>query len=259
MLNIDYIKEIVNSIAVANSVAEDDGSKVFANKKEVGRPKQSSKNSRNSRVRITESEVSIREIKENIEQLEEVKKLLVAFEKSQSKKLQTHTKEHKEFLNDVDEEDKKTIVQNITSIRRINSSLVMHDEITNKLELLAYNLGILKTTLLTRDFKTTRHVMKKLLTQDDTSIKNVIGHTQKFKEDVVSLRSEYNRLLGNAENALPNLESKTELSSKNAALERLETLHEKQKNILTMIAGEFSNVSKELLKNREYKDYLKGN
>ena len=259
MLNIDYIKEIVNSIAVANSVGENAESKVFADKKLDGNSKQSSKKNKNGSFRISESEVSIREIKENIEQLEEVKKLLVSFEKSQSKILQTHTKEHKEFLNNIEDEDKKTIVQNITSIRRINSSLVMHDEITNKLELLAYNLGILKTTMLTKDYKTSKHIMKKLLTQEDTSIKHVIGHTQKFKEDVVSLRSEYNRLLGNAENAIPNLESKAELSSKNAALERLESLHEKQKNILTMIAGEFSNVSKELLKSREYKEYLKGN
>lgn len=185
--------------------------------------------------------------------------MLVSFEKNQSKRLQTHTKEHKEFLRNIDDEDKKTIVQNISAIRRINSSLVMHDEITNKLELLAYNLGILKTTMLTKDYKTTRHVMKKLLTQEDTSIKSVIGNTQKFKEDVGSLRTEYNRLLSNAENAIPNLESKAELSSKNAALERLESLHEKQKNILTMIAGEFSNVSKELLKSREYKEYLRKN
>ncbi len=259
MLKIDYIKEIVNSIAIANSVAEDAESKVFTDKKLNSKSKSGSKNIRNGRLSNSESEISIREIKENIEQLEEVKKLLVAFEKSQSKKLQTHTKEHKEFLKNVDEEDKNTIVQNISSIRRINSSLVMHDEITNKLELLAYNLGILKTTMLTKDYKTSKHIMKKLLTQEDTSIKHVIGHTQKFKEDVVSLRSEYNRLLGNAESAIPDLESKTELSSKNAALERLESLHEKQKNILTMIAGEFANVSKELLKSREYKEFLKGN
>lgn len=259
MLKIDYIKEIVNSIAIANSVAEDAENTVNDDEKTDSKSIPSSKKSKKGRLSRSESEVSIRDIKENIEQLEEVKKLLISFEKNQNKILQTHTKEHREFLRNVDDVDKKTIVRNISAIRRINSSLVMHDEITNKLELLAYNLGILKTTMLTKDYKTTRHIMKKLLTQEDTSIKSVIGNTQKFKEDVGSLRTEYNRLLSNAENAIPNLESKTELSSKNAALERLEGLHEKQKNILTMIAGEFAGVSKELLKSKEYKEFLKGN
>ena len=98
MLKIDYIKEIVNSIAVANTVAEDAESTVNDGKKTDSKSTPSSKKSKKGRLSRSESEVSIREIKENIEQLEEVKKLLVSFEKNQSKRLQTHTKKHKKIL-----------------------------------------------------------------------------------------------------------------------------------------------------------------
>jgi len=202
-------------------------------------------------------EFSVRSIKESIEQLDKVKELLVAFEKSQRKEIQTHTKEHARFLDEIDYENRKEIVSGISAVRRINSSLVAHNEITEKLEMLAYNLGLMKTTILTKDFKTTRRMMRKMLSEEDLGIKGVITHTSRFKQDVERLRSEYEKLVEKASAAGRGVDNVAAFAGKNAAISRLEALHEKQKNILVMISNEFANVSKRLLSDKEYKKFLR--
>jgi hypothetical protein len=223
---LDYVKEIIESLELLKEKEEGD-------------------------------EISIRDIRENIEKLEEVKDLLVAFEKNQSKQLQTHTKEHKNFLQDVGDDEAREIISGITAVRSINSNLVAHNEITEKLELLAYNLGLLKSTILTKDFKTTKRMMKKLLSKDDFGIKGVISHTTVFKENVEMLKQEYDQLVSKAAGASKGVDSVAELVGKNAAIDRLQGLHEKQKAILVMISSEFAKVSKQLLRDKEYKKFLR--
>lgn len=209
-----------------------------------------------SSVIFEEKSISIRKIKDEAENLGKIKEILENFEKSQSKIFQQHTKEHIGFVKQLGREQRKVLNILFLNYKNKLTSLFEYHSINESIDILAYYLGLLKVTLLSKDYATSRRLINKFVAQDGINLSFLIDNVKEFEGQIKDFRLSYLTLISTISGYLE-LEEKANIQFKN--LTQLSQLNKKQKQLLHSIGTEFTKVSKQLLEDKGYREFLKRN
>ena len=197
---------------------------------------------------IVSKEKSVRQLKQEAENLTKVRDILEEFEKSQSKIFHQHTSEHIEFVKQLGKEQRNVLNNLFLTYRKQVTSLFEYQHINDCVDILAYYLGLLKVSIFSKDYKTSRRLMKKFT--DELKLSDLVDMVKEFQESIKYFKLSYLNVITTLSNYLK-LEQKADLQFKN--IKQLTDLNKKQKQILHQIGTEFTRVSKKLLKNKEYR------
>ena len=138
-------------------------------------------------------------------------------------------------------------------IRLTNSKLKEADDIKEKLEILCYHLSLLRTTALTKDYKTARKAVYKLFHDKVTSMGAVISDIEDFKKHIETIDIDLKTLLS----ANIPLDYKLNLEKEHKRhVARLRNTYSEHSNILKNIGSVFVTFSRQMLSDNEFKSFL---
>jgi len=179
---------------------------------------------------------SFSEIKNELENLEEINNLIDNFERNSIF--------HSEvFL-------KKAKNQHLAlKIKMLNSELKEKNEINERLHSLGYNLGLLRTLLVVKDDKVLKKIKENFLTNDYSSIPVIIKELNNFKDKVNEVENSYNALI-NEKYSSVDFKVKHEHHLEEH-LKNLDKVHKKQKKLLMSMGLMFSKLCKNILRRKK--------
>ncbi len=128
----------------------------------------------------------------------------------------------------------------------INSHLKEKDEISERLRALSYNLSILRSSVLTKDYRNTLKTINDFLKNDYSGVSVVIKELNDFKGKINELDNHYNLLMNYLPKAL-DYELTTEAKNKEH-INKLQSVQQKQKEIFVNITKLFVKLSKVSIK-----------
>ncbi|MBI2545939.1 hypothetical protein HYV81_02055 [Candidatus Woesearchaeota archaeon] len=138
-------------------------------------------------------------------------------------------------------------------IRLTNSRLKDADEIKEKLEILCYHLSLLRTTLLTKDYRTAKKAIHKLFRDELTSMGAVIADIETFKRHIDELDSDLLKLL----NANIGLDYKLLLEKEHKRhVARLNNVYVQHTTMVKSIGSLFMEITKHMLADADFKSFL---
>lgn len=138
-------------------------------------------------------------------------------------------------------------------IRLTNSKLKEADEIKEKLEILCYHLSLLRTTLLTKDYRTAKKAINKLFKDELTSMGVVLQDIDKFKGHIDELDADLLKLL----NANIGLDYKLLLEKEHKRhIARLNNVYSQHSTMVKSIGSLFLEITKQMLSDSEFKNFL---
>ena len=186
----------------------------------------------NDKERLIES---FSEIKNKLENLEEIDGLIDNFEKNSIF--------HSEFFL------KKAKNQNLAlKIKILNSELKEKNEINERLQSLGYNLGLLRTLLIVKDDKVFKKIKESFLTNDYSSIPVIIKELNDSKEKIDELENDYKALINQGYASIDfKVRHEHELDEH---LKSLNNIHKKQKQLLISMGLMFAKLVKDILKQK---------
>lgn len=178
--------------------------------------------------------INFKEIREELDNIKEVNKTVDNFQKFSD----LHDKK---FLKQVYPRD---IPLNATII---NSHLKEKSEISERLRDMFYNLSVLRSSILTKDKEKTLKMINNFLKNDYSGVSAITSELNDFKEKINSLENHYNLLM----NYMPKtLDNKIITEAKCIEhINKLHSIHKKQKELFVNIAGLFVKLSKTSLTN----------
>lgn len=181
---------------------------------------------------------SFSEIKNELEKLEEINDLIENFEKN--------SLFHSEvFL-------KKAKNQHLAlKIKLLNSELREKNEISERLQSLGYNLGLLRMLLVAKDDKVFKKIKESFLTNDYSSIPVIIKELNDFKGKISELENNYKALI-NERYASIDFKIRHEHHLEEH-LKNLNNVHKKQKQLLSSMGIMFVDLCKNVLKQKNLK------
>lgn len=190
---------------------------------------------------IPKTRMSIRDIKDSAENLNNPEKIINRLELS----LSQH-KENKELFNDF-------IKLQITLSELKEKSILMEN-----ISSFAYYLAVMKVTTISKDFKKTKHIISKFMKSKNTHLSALITHMHTFNSKINTFESQYktfNTLLSKDHK----LEDKLDISSdKNFKdIKQLKSISIKQKELMYNIGITFSDLMKQMMKDKEFKNHIK--
>jgi len=186
----------------------------------------------NDKERLIES---FSEIKNKLENLEEIDGLIDNFEKNSIF--------HSEFFL------KKAKNQNLAlKIKILNSELKEKNEINERLQSLGYNLGLLRTLLIVKDDKVFKKIKESFLINDYSSIPVIIKELNGFKDKINEAESSYKNLINEKYSSIDfKVRHEHELEEH---LKNLHEIHKKQKQLLISMGLMFAKLVKDILKQK---------
>lgn len=138
-------------------------------------------------------------------------------------------------------------------IRLTNSKLKDADEIKEKLEILCYHLSLLRTTLLTKDYRTAKKAIHKLFRDELTSMGTVISDIETFKRHIDELDLDLQKLL----KANVGLDYKLVLEKEHKRhVARLNHVYTQHSTMVKSIGSLFLEITKLMLADSEFKSFL---
>jgi len=142
----------------------------------------------------------------------------------------------------------------LLKIKLLNSEIKDKQEIHDKLDILCYHLGLLKTTKISKDYKSTKLCINHFTKNEFTKVEKVMEDVKNFGDKIKNLKNHYNSLL--SQNPLT-LDFKIHLEPEyKKHISFLEQINQKQKEILIHIGKNFVSATKELMKDKECKRFL---
>ena len=185
--------------------------------------------------------ISLSELKRRVESLEDSRKIVAEFEKSSVLHDQKFVRD-----NCIDDEYMR--------IKMINSRLKELNEIADKLDSFCHNLNSLNVSLFTKDFKTTRRLMEKVISGDYSSISLIMDDLKDFNSLVMELENSYNKIL---DKTTPDLEFKLNEEEKlRSHFEQLKSIHRTQKETMVSLTKLFTKTSKKILRDNNYRSFI---
>ena len=192
-------------------------------------------------LNISKRRKSLHSIKDEIEEIPDIKKIADKFES----KCHSHVCS---ILKDdlVSKEMKKQIQELILKAAQHHSELKEGTLITDNLSILAYYLPQLKINLIRRDDKTIGRLNKKYM-KNNTSISKTIKMIEKFGDGLQNLNSVYDNIFSIVNNDLP-LESSVKMNEIKHCLyiDKLYDCHKTHKEMVYHIGKEFVDISNKL-------------
>ncbi len=185
--------------------------------------------------------MSIRQIKDKVEELPDSEKII--------DQLSLSLKQHR---------NNRALFNEVISLNVLLSELKEKSIILENIVSFAYYLAVLKVTTISKDFRQTRSIISRFLNQKDTKLSFIISETFAFEDKINELEHKYCEFISllSKEHALEDkLFSDTQVESEN--ITKLKETASKQKIIIHNIGLTFSELAKQLLKNKEYKKYIK--
>ncbi|MBL7054913.1 hypothetical protein ISS05_04100 [Candidatus Woesearchaeota archaeon] len=177
--------------------------------------------------------INIIEIREELENLKEIKEVIDNFQK--------YSELHdKKFL--------KTVYQQSipVEITLMNSHLKEKNELNERLRSLFYNLSVLRSSILTKDKEKTLKVINNFLKNDYSGIPAITNELNELKSKIKNLDDHYKLLM---DYVPKNLEHKLTTEAKcKEHIDRLHSIHKKQKDIFMDISRWFVKLSRTGLK-----------
>lgn len=179
-------------------------------------------------------DINSKEIREELENLKEINHIVDNFQKFSD----LHDKE---FLKQVYHQD---IPFKITLI---NSHLKEKNEINERLRELYFDLSVLRSSILTKDKEKTLKTINKFLKSDYSGVSIITDELNEFKEKINNLDEHYKLLINYVPKTLDH-KITTEAKYKEH-IDKLHSVHQKQKDIFMDTVRLFLKISKKGLKN----------
>lgn len=177
--------------------------------------------------------MELKQIKEELEDIKEINEIVDNFQEFS----ELHDKE---FL-------KQVYPQDIPfKLALMNSRIKEKNEISERLRGLSYNLSVLRSSILTKDHKNTLKIINDFLKNDYSGVSAITDELNDFKEKINRLDSYYNILM----NQMPKtLDHKLTTEQKQKGyINKLHSLHQKQKKIFINTSKLFTELSKNSIK-----------
>lgn len=178
--------------------------------------------------------INITDIREELDNLKEINEIVDNFQKFSD----LHDKK---FLKQVYHQD---IPFRITLM---NSHLKEKNEINERLRELSYNLSVLRSSIVTKDKEKTLKTINKFLKSDYSGVSVITDELNEFKEKINNLDEHYKLLMNYVPKTLDH-KITTEAKYKEH-INKLHSIHEKQKEIFVNTVRLFLKISKKGLKN----------
>jgi len=142
--------------------------------------------------------MNLRELKKEVHQLQNISENIKNFRANWIKPLRANTNKHLPFLQNLPQEDKKEINQNISKTQNLISELQYSQSINDKLRHYSRYLIELKLTTLNGDVNKSKMITNSLLNDEFLNIKGTIEDIKSFDKNVKELSDHYqetNKLL----------------------------------------------------------------
>lgn len=133
--------------------------------------------------------MSLRELKQEIDQLPEVGESVDKFEKHWIKPIKRNTNKHLPFLNDLSEKHKQELNRKLANSRKLLEEIRSSQIIKGKLQTYARYLIELKLTSINQNKSKAKYITNHLLNDEFLCLTNAIADIKKFDEDVRELKS----------------------------------------------------------------------
>jgi len=185
--------------------------------------------------KIPAKKLSLTDIRQHLDDLDNLRTIVTNFEKDS-------------FFNN--QEVLRTLdFQLPLKIKSLHSEIKDCEEINEKLESLSFNLGILRTTLLTKNYKEAVKISKKFIDSDYSKLTQIVDEINYFQKKIDELEESYNSLL----KSIPsNLDFKLEHEPKiDNHIASLKDINQKQKIILSGIGGIFLELTKRIIESQK--------
>lgn len=168
--------------------------------------------------------INLKEIREELDNIKEINEIIDNFQK--------FSELHDErFL-------KQVYIQDIPiNISLINSHLKEKNEISERLRELCFNLAVLRSSTLTKNKEKTLKTIHKFLKNDYSGVSVITSELNDFKEKISSLESHYKLLMDYVPKTLDHRIT-TEYKCRKH-INKLHSIHKKQKELFVSIAGLF--------------------
>ena len=180
---------------------------------------------------------SLRQIKDEIENLEISEQLIIELDSSLDK-----------FRKD------KKVFNEVLQLKMLLSELKEKSIIIDNLASFAYYLAILKVTTLNKEFKTTKRIISKFLNQKDIKLSVIISEINAFDSKINHLDLSFKNL----HNAVhSNLEDKVEFDkTEHGQVKKLKAVVSKQKELAYNLGLMFCELMTVLIKDKEYRSFM---
>ena len=138
--------------------------------------------------------MEIKELKKEIDSLPDLNKVLSNFRKFWLKEIKKNTNPDFAFLQKLEEGAKKEINSYLKNCQEIWGELGYAQFINEKLSALAHYLLELKLTSLNGDKKKSKMIMKKFITDEFLSLKQLVEEVKNFELNLKKLRQVYDKV-----------------------------------------------------------------
>ena len=200
--------------------------------------------------------MELKQLKQEIDSLPNIEKTVSNFEKTWLKPIRKNTNQQHPFLQTL---DAREINAQLAEFKKFLNDIKYAQIVNEKLKTLAYCLIELKLASLTNDYRKTKRLIHKFISDPDISIKHLIFEIPYLESQLSLMRDSYHKILENISKKV-GLENSVKLldGEHKQYLNQLVSISAKQKKYLSLIGKNFVSLSRELKKNKEFKSYFKG-
>ena len=132
----------------------------------------------------------------------------------------------------------------------LNSELKDKKEVKDKLEILCYHLGLLRTISLTKDYSPVKRIINQFIKNEYTNISVIIDDIKNLNKSIDNLNNSYSSLVDKLPKSM-DLKLCDEFNYQKH-IEKLKKINEKHKQLLFDISYLFIKLTRKLLKDKEF-------
>ena len=193
--------------------------------------------------------MKLKELKRDVDSLGHVNKTINSFKKTWVKHLKPNSNSHLPFLQNLDDDTKKQVNNNLENYRKIMAELNNVQFTQEKLSTLAQSLIDLKLTSFNGDNMKPRIIMNKFIHDDFMNLKTIVDEVNQFEFNLKNLNEIYHQTNHLITNNLPLEHSVTFMdSSHKNHLNTMGVICDRQKTLLKHMGQEFIHLTRNIKK-----------
>lgn len=202
-------------------------------------------------------QMSIRLIKDESADLDEVCNLLSEFNSNIHPMLKINSTENKRFLEDLPKEKKAEFSDMLMKFKLVQSEMMEIGLVNERIMSLAHHLAALKVQMIAKNHRETRLLLKKFFSDKDVKLAKVMDDIKRYDSKVKELKDNHEMMINFCHMHIDDLEEKLMLEhGASGQIKDMEKISMKQKKLVSSIGKHVSSITREILKDKELKGFI---